>query len=322
MTFPAIVVNLGRIVGQTMHPFKAIGLKLISALLFAAMSALVRQLGDVAPVGQMVFFRSAFAILPVVVVYAIRGELATAVRTSRPLGQLGRGLLSVCGMFTNFSSLTRLPLADATAISFASPLITVALAAVVLKEHVRIYRWSAVLIGFAGVIVMLIPHFDIGAYAGASGAVAAVGSIFAITSAFCNAGTVIQTRRLTQTETTSSIVFYFSLVCAIAGALTLPFAWHSPNGRELAALIALGILGGLAHILLTESYRYAAASVVAPFDYSSMLWALLLGYWLFGELPDTLVYFGATIVAAAGLFVIWRERQLGLQRAREAEASP
>ncbi|HTM75887.1 MAG TPA: DMT family transporter [Pseudolabrys sp.] len=305
-----------------MHPFKAIGLKLISALLFAAMSALVRQLGDVAPVGQMVFFRSAFAILPVVLVYAIRGELATAVRTSRPLGQLGRGLLSVGGMFSNFSALTRLPLADATAISFASPLITVALAAIILKERVRIYRWSAVLIGFAGVIVMLIPHLDIGRYAAIGGAAAAAGSMFAVISAFCNAGTVIQTRRLTQSETTSSIVFYFSLVCAIAGALTLPFAWHSPTARELAALIALGILGGFAHILLTESYRYATASLVAPFDYTSMLWALLLGYWLFGELPDTLVYVGASIVAAAGLFVIWRERQLGLQRAREAEGPP
>ena len=302
-----------------MHPFKAIGLKLISALLFAFMSALVRQLGDVAPVGQMVFFRSAFAILPVVLVYAVRGELATAVRTSRPLGQLGRGLLSVGGMFTNFSALTRLPLADATAISFASPLITVALAAIILKERVRIYRWSAVVIGFAGVIVMLIPHLDIGRYAVIGGAAAAAGSMFAVISAFCNAGTVIQTRRLTQSETTSSIVFYFSLVCAIAGALTLPFAWHSPTPRELVALIALGVLGGFAHILLTESYRYGTASLVAPFDYTSMLWALLLGYWLFGELPDALVYVGASIVAAAGLFVIWRERQLGLQRAREAE---
>jgi drug/metabolite transporter (DMT)-like permease len=312
----------GRIAGSPMHPFKAIGLKLISALLFAGMSALVRQLGDVAPIGQMVFFRSAFAIVPVLVIYALRGELASAVRTGRPFGQLGRGMLSVCGMFTNFSALTRLPLADATAISFASPLITVALAAVILKERVRIYRWSAVVIGFVGVIVMLVPHFDMDSYAGVAGAAAAVGSLFAITSAFCNAGTVIQTRRLTQTETTSSIVFYFSLVCAIAGALTLPFAWHSPTARELTGLIALGILGGLAHIFLTESYRFAAASVVAPFDYSAMLWALLLGYWLFGELPGTLVYVGASIVAGAGLYVIWRERQLGLQRAREAEGPP
>jgi drug/metabolite transporter (DMT)-like permease len=245
------------------------------------------------------------------------------VRTGRPLGQLGRGTLSVAGMFTNFSALTRLPLADATAISFASPLITVALAAVVLKERVRIYRWSAVLIGFAGVIIMLIPHFDFSRYAAAGATVTtAAGSLFALTSAVCNAGTVIQTRRLTQTETTSSIVFYFSLICAIAGALTLPFAWHSPTGRELVALVALGILGGLAHIFLTESYRYAPASVVAPFDYSAMLWALVLGYWLFGELPAKLVYLGAAIVTAAGLFVIWRERQLGLKRAREAEGPP
>lgn len=226
-------------------------------------------------------------------------------------------------MFSNFSALTRLPLADATAISFASPLITVALAAVILKERVRIYRWSAVIVGFFGVIVMLIPHFDMSHYAAAGVAsVAAVGSLLALTSAICNAGTVIQTRRLTQSETTSSIVFYFSLICAIAGALTLPFDWHSPTLRELMALIALGLLGGLAHIFLTESYRYAAASVVAPFDYSSMLWALLLGYWLFGELPDRLVYLGAAIVTGAGLFVIWRERQLGLQRARAAEGPP
>jgi drug/metabolite transporter (DMT)-like permease len=307
-----------------MNLLKAIGLKLISALLFAAMSALVRKLGNVAPVGQIVFFRSAFAILPVVVIYALRGELASAVYTSRPLGQLGRGLLSVFGMFTNFSALTRLPLADATAISFASPLFTVALAAVILKERVRIYRWSAVLVGFAGVIVMLVPHFDVGRYAAASAATAAAaaGSLFAITSAVCNAGTVIQTRRLVQSETTPSIVFYFSIVCAIAGALTLPFAWHMPSGSELLTLVSLGVLGGVGHILLTESYRFATASVVAPFDYTSMLWALLLGYWLFGELPSALVYVGASIVAGAGLFVIWRERALGLKRARAAEGPP
>jgi drug/metabolite transporter (DMT)-like permease len=303
-----------------MNLFKAIGFKLISALLFAAMSAIVRQLGDVAPVGQLVFFRSAFAIPPVLLIYALRGELMSAVRTSRPLGQLGRGALSVGGMFTNFSALIRLPLADATAISFASPLITVALAALILKEHVRFYRWTAVIVGFGGVIVMLIPHFDVSHYVAAGAAsVATIGSILALVAAFCNAGTVIQTRRLTQSETTSSIVFYFSLVTALAGAVTLPFAWHTPTGSELVALIALGVFGGVAHIFLTESYRHAAASVVAPFDYTSMLWALLLGYWVFGELPSGLVYVGAIIVAGAGLFVIWRERQLGVQRAREAE---
>lgn len=303
-----------------MNLFKAIGFKLISALLFAALSALVRQLSDVTPVGQLVFFRSACAIPPVLLIYAFRGELMEAVRTTRVFGQLGRGALSVGGMYTNFSALTRLPLADATAISFASPLITVALAAIILKEKVRIYRWSAVLVGFGGVIVMLIPHLDMSQYVTAGAmSVATVGSIFALVAAFCNAGTVIQTRRLTQSETTSSIVFYFSLMTALAGLVTLPFAWHTPTGSELLMLIATGVFGGIAHIFLTESYRYAAASVIAPFDYTSMLWALLLGYWLFGELPTTLVYAGAVIVSGAGLFVIWRERQLGIQRAQEAE---
>ncbi len=303
-----------------MNLFKAIGFKLISALLFAAMSALVRHLGDVAPVGQMVFFRSAFAILPVAVIYAFRGELMLAVRTKRPFGQLGRGLLSVFGMTSNFSALTRLPLADATAIQFASPLITVALAAAILKERVGLFRWSAVLVGFGGVVVMLIPHFDVNRYAAAGAmGVAAAGAAFALVSAICNAGTVIQTRRLTQTETTPSIVFYFSLICAIAGLTTLPFGWHSPTAWQLTELIALGVFGGVAHIFLTESYRYAAASVVAPFDYTAMLWALLLGYWVFGELPAPLVYVGGAIVAGAGLVVIWRERQLGIGRARKAE---
>jgi len=299
-----------------MNVFKGILLKLISALLFAVMSALIRGLGDIVPVGQVVFFRSAFAIVPVVIIYAARRELGTAVRTGRPLGHLGRGIISVFGMFLSFAALARLPLVDATALSFASPLITVALAALILKERVRIYRWSAVVAGFVGVIVMLTPFFDFRHIDGGMASVQAIGAMLAISAAFCNAGTVIQTRRLTDSETTSAIVFYFSLFCAIAGLCTLPFAWHPPTGRELTALICIGLLGGFSHILLTESYRYAPASVVAPFDYTAMIWAFVLGYLLFGETPTALVFVGALIVAAAGLFVIWRERRLGIVRAR------
>ena len=304
-----------------MHLYKAIGLKIISALLFAVMSALVRLMGEVTPVGQLVFFRSLFAIVPVVIIYAYRGELRHAIYTKRPLGQLGRGLLSVCGMYSNFAALTRLPLADVTAIQFASPLITVGLAALILKERVRIYRWSAVFVGFLGVLIMLVPHLDPAHYTSLASA-AAVGAMLTVLSAFINAGTVIQTRRLTRTETTPSIVFYFSLICTIAGAATLPFAWHTPNLFELAILVTLGILGGLAHIFLTESYRFAPASVIAPFDYTSMLWALLLGYWMFGEVPTALVFVGAAIVIAAGLFVLWRERTQKLRYERVPEEPP
>jgi drug/metabolite transporter (DMT)-like permease len=297
-----------------MNVVHAILIKLVSVLLFALMSVLVRWLGDRVPVGQVVFFRSAFAILPVALVYAWRGELVAAMRTERPFGHLGRGLISVASMFLNFAALARLPLADANALSFAAPLITVALAALVLKERVRVYRWTAVAIGFVGVIVMLWPYLDIGHMT--ASASATIGALCAFTAAFTNAGSTIQTRRLTASETTSSIVLYFSLICAAFGACTLPFAWHSPTLPELAALVGIGFIGGISHIFLTESYRYASASTVAPFDYVAMLWAFLFGYAFFGEIPTAYVFVGSAIVAGSGLFVIWRERQRGIERIR------
>src|SRR4051812_40226999 len=299
---------------------KAVLLKLTSALMFSVMSALVRYVSDVTPVGEMVFCRSFFAIIPVMIIYAWRGELAAAFRTSRPFGHLGRGAISVAGMFFNFAALARLPIVDVTTITFASPLITVALAAWILKERVRIYRWSAVAVGFIGVLVMLWPHFDVARYT-AAGSATTFGALFAIASAFTNAASVVQTRRLTDTETTSSIVLYFSLFCALGGLLTLPFGWIVPNVPQMGALIGLGVFGGLSHILLTESYRYAPASLVAPLDYTALLWAFIIGYWFFGELPTTTVYVGSAIVAGSGLYVIWRERQLGLERARARAAS-
>jgi drug/metabolite transporter (DMT)-like permease len=295
----------------------AILIKLLSVLLFAMMSALVRFVGDVVPVGQVVFFRSAFAIVPVLTIYAWRGEIGAAVRTGRPLGHLTRGLISVASMFLNFAALARLPLVDATAISFAAPFITVALAAFILGEQVRAYRWSAVVVGFCGVVVMLWPYLDVPALIGSSSTSTTVGALCAITAAFTNSGAVIQTRRLTDSETTASIVFYFSLICTFAGLVTLPFAWVTPNPTQLAALIAIGIIGGLSHIFLTESYRWAPASVVAPFDYVALLWAFFFGYTLFGEVPTIHVYIGAAIVAASGLFVIWRERRLARARVKK-----
>jgi drug/metabolite transporter (DMT)-like permease len=277
------------------------------------MSSLIRGFHGTIPVGQVVFFRSVFAIVPVVIIYAARRELVTAVRTHRLKGHFGRGIISVFAMFLSFAALQRLPLVDATAISFAAPLIVVALAALILKERVRRYRWSAVAIGFFGVIVMLTPYLDLGD-AAATGAT--IGALLALLAAFCNAGTVIETRRLTDTETTAAIVFYFSLFSALAGLLTLPFAWHPPTGLEFAELVAIGVIAGVAHILLTEGYRFAPASLLAPFEYTAMVWAFVLGYVMFGETPTPAVVLGGVIVAASGLLVIWREHLLGLERPR------
>jgi drug/metabolite transporter (DMT)-like permease len=245
--------------------------------------------------------------------YVWRGELATAFRTGRPLGHVTRGCISVVGMFLNFAALARLPLVDATAISFAGPFVTVALAALILKERVRAYRWYAVAAGFAGVMAMLWPYLDIGTLVSAGSTATTVGAACAVSSAVANSGAVIQTRRLTASETTSSIVFYFSLVCTLVSVVSLPFAWRAPSAPELAALVTIGILGGLSHLFLTESYRYAPASVVAPFDYVSLLWAFFFGYMLFGEIPSPYVYAGAAVVAGSGLFVIWRERSCGMK---------
>jgi drug/metabolite transporter (DMT)-like permease len=305
-----------------MNPAKGIALKLVSAALFAVMSALIRYLGARYPIGQVVFSRSLFAIVPVVVVYAWRGELASVVRTERPLGQAGRGVLSIAGMFFNFGATARLPLVETNAIAFSSPLFTVALAALILNERVRIYRWSAVIIGFVGVLVVLSPHLSGQELAAAvGGAASLIGVTYAICGSLTNAGTAIQTRRLAQSESTSSIVFYFSLSCTLAGLATLPFGWVTPSGGELVALISIGVLGGTGHIFLTESYRYASASLVAPFDYTSMIWALVLGYAMFGETPTSEIVLGSAIIAAAGLFVIWRERQLAAMRRRDELAT-
>jgi drug/metabolite transporter (DMT)-like permease len=298
-----------------MNTGKGIVLKLVSAVFFAVMSALIRYLGARYPIGEVVFYRSAFAIVPILALYAWRGELAATVRTERPFGQASRGALSIVGMFCNFGALARLPLIEANAISFTSPLISVAFAALFLKERVRIYRWSAVTIGFLGVLVVLAPHFSGDEMAVIMASTASVaGVVYALLGSITNAGTMIQTRKLTQSETTSSIVFYFSLICAIAGLVTWPFGWIAPTGPEFVVLACIGFLGGMGHILLTESYRYAAASVVAPFDYTSMIWALILGYAMFGETPTVMIVVGSTIIAAAGLFVIWRERQLAMMR--------
>ena len=304
-----------------MNPTKGIAFKVISAALFAVMQALIRSPGARYPVGQVVFYRSVFAIIPLVLVYAWRGELAAVVRTERPLGQAGRGVLSIAGMFFNFGAVARLPLVESNAIAFSSPLFTVTLAALILNERVRVYRWSAVVIGFVGVLVVLSPHLSGEELTAAvAGATSLIGVVYAICGSVTNAGTAIQTRRLAQSESTSSIVFYFSVSCALAGLATLPFGWITPSIGETVALISIGVLGGTGHIFLTESYRFASASLVAPFDYTAMIWALVLGYAMFGETPTAEIIGGSAIIAAAGLFVIWRERQLAAMRRRDGLA--
>jgi drug/metabolite transporter (DMT)-like permease len=301
--------------------YTAILMKVTSTLCFTVMGACARWLGGTFPVGQVVFFRSFVGIVPVVIFYAWRNELWMAMSTRRPLGHVARGLFGVAAMFCGFAALARLPIADFTAISFATPLIIVALAGLLLGERVRIYRWSAVIVGLIGVLVMLAPHLSLAEFS-AMGDVAALGALLAVMNAVLAAGAYVQIRRLTSSETTSSIVLYFLLISSVMGLATLPFGWAWPTPPQLVALCLMGIAGGIGQLFMTESYRYAQASLTAPFDYASIIWAVLIGYFAFGEVPDASVWAGSAIVIGAGLFVIWRERQLIVQRRREREMPP
>ena len=318
--------------------FTGILLKILSAFVFTLMAASVKLSADSYPIAELVFFRSFFALAILMLWLMARGEFPYGIATRRPMGHLGRAMAGSCGMFCGFVSLSLLPLPDATAIGFTTPLIVVVLAAVVLREKIRLYRWTAVGVGFAGVVVMLWPH--LGLFTGESGPLfssrAGLGVAVALTAAVFSAIATIQTRRLTLSEKTGAIVFYFTAMTtclggfvSLAGAfwpsgwpgagVLIPQAFIVPSFQNFLALAAIGFFGGIGQILLTECYRYADASILACFDYTAMLWASVLGYFLFAEVPSGAVVAGAVIVAFSGLFVIWRERQLGLRRRRERE---
>jgi drug/metabolite transporter (DMT)-like permease len=295
-----------------MNALKGIALQVGATFLFTIMSALVRIVSERVPTGEVIFSRAFFALFPLLALLAFRREISAAVRTANPLGHIIRGTIGVCAMTLSFSALARIPLADATAIGFTAPLITVIFAAIFLRETVQLYRWASVLVGLGGVVVMLWPHFE----GGFETRERALGATFALMAAVCTASAMVQIRRLTATETTPAIVFYFQALASLAGLATAAWGWTLPSAGDAALLLTIGILGGIGQILLTESYRYAPASLVAPFTYSAMLWAVLLGFILFAEIPPLLVLVGAGIVITAGLFVIWRERR----SARDAEA--
>ncbi len=299
-----------------MKPFLGILLKVLSALAFTVMAASLKLVSTGYPTGELVFFRSFFALIPLLAWLTWQGDLVDAVRTNDMRGHLMRGAFGSAGMFCGFVALTYLPLHDAIAIGYATPLIVVVLAALVLKETVRAYRWSAVALGFLGVLIMLSPHpRGPRTMEGAS----AFGAMFALVAACCSAGATIQVRRLTATEKTGAIVLYFSLLTTVLGLATVVLGWRLPPLDDLVLLVLIGVLGGIGQILLTSCYRHADTSIIAPFEYTTMIWALLFGWFVFGELPTRAVVGGGSIVAAAGIFVLWREHQLGLERRKGIE---
>jgi drug/metabolite transporter (DMT)-like permease len=175
--------------------------------------------------------------------------------------------------------------------------------------------WSAVALGFVGVLIVLSEQIDVG---GGFVGDRAIGGLFALFAAIFAALAMVTVRQLTATETTGAIVFYFSASAALLSLLTLPLGWVVPDGPTALILICAGLVGGVGQVLLTEAYRHAEASVIAPFDYANMLWVVIAAFVVFGDIPTVSVLVGSAIVIASGAFVYWRERRLGILEARAA----
>ena len=306
---------------RSRRPLRGVALKLGSVLVFTVMTSLIKATAARVPPGEAVFFRSFFA-LPVILLWlastrGLVGDLAGALRTSDPLGQVWRGLVGTVAMGLGFAGLGLLPLPEVTALGYAAPLLVVVFGSMFLGERVRAVRLVAVALGLGGVLVVLSPRLSV---TGEIGAREALGAMVTLGGAAFAALAQVFVRRLTLTESTASIVFWFSLTATVLSLATLPFGWVVPGSRDAALLVAAGLLGGVGQILLTSAYRNAEAGLVAPFDYASMLLAVGIGYGVFGEVPAATTLWGAALVIAAGCLIIWRERRLGLERAREREA--
>jgi drug/metabolite transporter (DMT)-like permease len=302
-----------------MRPLRGIILKIISVLVFIVMASMIKATAAHVPPGEAVFFRSFFAIPVILIWLALQGELSTGFGTVNTMGHVWRGLVGTLAMGMGFAGLGLLPLPEVTAISYAAPLMVVVLAAMFLGEDVRAFRIACVALGLTGVLIVLSPRLTLTSGAGV-GHAEALGAMVVLCGALFAAMAQVFVRKLILTEKTTTIVFYFSVTSTVLSLITLPFGWVIPTGREVALLIGAGVLGGVGQIFLTASYREADASLVAPFEYASMLFALGIGYFVFGEVPTLTMLAGAALIVTAGILIIWRERKLGLERARSRTA--
>ncbi len=304
-------------------PLRGILLKCGSVAVFTTMAALVKATsgpGVGVPPGEQVFFRSLFAIPVILLWLAARGDMSVGLRTFRPMGHFYRGLAGTAAMGLNFWGLSQLTFPEVTAIGYATPLLVVIFAAMFLGEVVRLFRLAMVGLGLLGVLIVLSPQLHGAGRPGTADLTHSLGAMVTLGGATCAALAQVFVRKLVQEERTSAIVFWFSVTATVLSLLTLPFGWVLPDATTAALLVTMGLLGGVGQILLTSAYRHADASLVAPFDYSSMILAVAIGWFIFGEAPSLVVLLGSALVILAGLLIIWRERQLGLERSRQRKA--
>ncbi|WP_163576132.1 DMT family transporter [Halomonas faecis] len=280
------------------RPLAGITLRLLSGVLFTAMMVCVKAASTVAPLGQAVFFRSAFALLPIVAFMAWRREFPAGLATRRPAGHLLRSGLGAAAMFASFAALALLPVAEATLLAQLTPVLMALGGVLLMGERFTVHRGGALLLAMAGVAVLVLPEL------GGDGA-SLKGYALGLLAAFLSAGALLTVRRISRTETPGAIAFYFILVSALAGLATWPFGWAALAGPELGLLVLSGLFGGAAHICMTLALRYAEASRLAPFEYLALIWPVVADLAIFGLAPSAGFLLALPLVlAGAGLAVL------------------
>lgn len=297
-------------------------LMLLAHALFTAMSAVVKWLGETIPVVEMMFFRSAFALPVVAVILAGRGAglagIRRGLRTRRLAGHAARACTGTAAQTAGFFALTLLPLAEQTALGYTTPLFVTVLAILVLGERVGVHRWSAVAIGFLGVLVIAAGQ---GVGTGVLlGTAAGLGVAAAVAQGLFSAATTMLVRQLSATESSATITLYQSLLMTAFTLVALPFFWVTPSWTELGLLVLVGLVGGVAQWSLTEAWASAQVSSIAPYSYSALLWSMLLGWLVWGDVPGLAMVAGSALIVAAGLYILHRELLLRRrQRATDRE---
>jgi len=285
---------------STSTALRGIVCMLLGVVLLTLNDALIKSLALGYPVGQLLFVRGLF-VMPWVLLLAHRAGGARSLRVVNIKGQAWRGVCVIAGAFLFVSGLRHLPLADAIAISFTGPLFVTAMAPYALGEKVGWRRRGAVLAGFLGVLIMARP----------GGGALQWAVLLPLGAALCGGVRDLITRRIARSETTVAILFVTTSLVALAGLATAPFGWAPLHLPDLWVFAASGVLVAGAHYLMIEAFRHAEAALVAPFKYTTMVWAVLFGYLFFGELPDTWTLAGAGVVILAGLYILHRETRKG-----------
>lgn len=281
----------------------------VGLFLFGVMEVLIKWKVADYPVHQLVFFRASFGLIPCLVMVWQGGGLK-ALKTRRPGEHFLRAVVGLSAMWLVFSAYETMKLADVGAILFAAPLFLTAMAGPVLGEAVGARRWSAVLVGFVGVLLIIKP----GSTALQPAALGVLGA------AFLFAVAMILMRRLGSTESAATITFFLSVfITLVSLVLIATLGWVSPTPGDFMAMAMIGLVGGTAQLFLTQSLRLGEAAVVSPLRYSSIIWAVLFGYIFWGALPDAMVVAGLVIVICSGLYILHREARLAIIQRRERD---